>query len=169
MYKSISLLLLCAAAWGQSNPQVASSKLLYEQGKNYILRSVDKMPDAKWDFKPAPEVRTYGQILAHIADGQYEFCGVVREGKAVDKGVEKSAKTKVQVQAALKEAFAYCDQAFSGLTDAASAAMVNFGGQERTKLSMLNFNTVHNSEHYGNIVTYLRINGIVPPSSERQR
>src|SRR5215471_12296308 len=95
------------------NPLVATSQAFFSSAKNNILRSVDKVPDSLWDSKPTPAVRSFGQMFAHIADGQYEFCGMAAEGKVIDKGVEKSATTKPQVLAALKEAFAYCDAAYA--------------------------------------------------------
>ena len=115
-------------------------------------------------------MRTYGQVLAHVADGQYEFCGAAA-GKHDEKGVEQTAKTKADIVAALKAAFAYCDAIYAGMTDAkAHAEMIPaFGGIKITRLSMLDFNVSHTMEHYGNLVTYMRIQGIVPPSSEARR
>ncbi len=160
------MLLVCAGAWAQ-NPQLASSKAMFEQIKGNILKSVDKLPEDKFSYRPTPEVRTYGQLLAHVADGQYIFCGLVKEGKVQMKGIEKSATTKVQISSALKDAFSYCESVYAGLTDAASVEMVPWFGQQRTKLSILDFNVAHTFEHYGNLVTYMRINGVVPPSSEK--
>ena len=73
-----------------------SSKAMFEQIKGNILKSVDKLPEEKFSFRPTPEVRTYGQLLAHVADGQYIFCGLVKEGKVQMKGIEKSATSKAQ-------------------------------------------------------------------------
>jgi uncharacterized damage-inducible protein DinB len=112
---------------------------------------------------------TYGQLLAHVADGQFVICGMVKDGKPVMKGFEKSATTKTAILQALNEGFAYCDSAYAGLTDASSADMASFFGNQRTKLSILSFNTAHTMEHYGNMVTYMRMNKIVPPSSESAR
>jgi uncharacterized damage-inducible protein DinB len=160
------IFLICAGAWAQ-NPQLTSSKALLGIAKGDILKTADKVPEDKYSFKPTPEVRSLGQILAHVADAQYFFCGTARGEKPPAKNVEKSATTKAQIQSALKEAFAYCDAAYAGLTDAASAETISFLGQQRTKLSVLDFNVAHTFEHYGNLVTYMRINGIVPPSSEK--
>lgn len=160
------MLLICAGAWAQ-NPQLTSSKAMFEQIKGNVLKSVDKLPEEKFSFRPTPEVRTYGQLLAHVADAQYIFCGLAREGKMERKGIEKTATTKAQIAAALKDAFAYCEATYDSLTDATSTAMVPWFGQQRTKLSMLDFNVAHSFEHYGNLVTYMRINGVVPPSSEK--
>jgi uncharacterized damage-inducible protein DinB len=126
------------------------------------------MPEAKLSYKPTEGVRTYGQLLAHIADAQYGFCGAVK-GTPTQKGIEKSnLKTAADLKKALNEAFAFCDSAYEGLTDAASAATISFYGQNPTKLAVLSFNTAHTMEHYGNLVTYMRMNSIVPPSSENQ-
>ena len=166
------LLLVSFAAPGQSmtdNPQLASSKAFLEQIKDNVLKSADKMPEEKFSFKPAEGVRTYGQLLAHIADAQYLLCGIAKDGKQQMKGIEKSAHTKAEIVQALHDGFAYCEGVYSALTDAESAATVSWFGQKRTKLTVLDFNIAHAFEHYGNLVTYMRINGIVPPSSEPRK
>ena len=104
-------------------------------------------------------------MFAHIADGQYEFCGAAIQGKPVDKGVEKTAKGKTEIVKALNEAFAYCEAAYADLTDAKAAETVKFFGMTATRLGIMDFNVAHNMEHYGNLVTYMRLKGIVPPSS----
>jgi uncharacterized damage-inducible protein DinB len=168
----IIFLFAASGAWaqtGSTNPMLDSSKVFYANAKQDILRSAEKMPEDKYAFKPVDTVRSFGQILAHVADGQYEFCGAAA-GNHDQKGFEKSAKTKADIVAALKTAFAYCDAIYAGMTDAkASEMMPAFGGAKITRLSMLDFNMSHTMEHYGNLVTYMRIQGIVPPSSESQR
>ena len=168
----IVFLLLGSGAWAQtgpSNPIVASSKVFYSNAKQDILRTADKVPEDKYAFKPVDTVRSLGQVLAHVADGQYEFCGGAA-GNHDDKGVEQTAKTKADIIAALKTAFAYCDAIYAGMTDAKAVELIPFfGGAKITRLSLLDFNVAHTMEHYGNLVTYMRIKGIVPPSSESQR
>jgi uncharacterized damage-inducible protein DinB len=174
----IIFLFAASGAWAQtgstnsssvSSPMLDSSKVFYSNAKQDILRSAEKMPEDKYAFKPVDTVRSFGQILAHVADGQYEFCGAAA-GNHDQKGFEKSAKTKADIVAALKTAFAYCDAIYAGMTDAkASEMMPAFGGAKITRLSMLDFNMSHTMEHYGNLATYMRIQGIVPPSSESQR
>jgi uncharacterized damage-inducible protein DinB len=168
----IILLLAASGAWAQtgaSNPIVASSKVFYTNVKQNILRSAEKMSEEKYAFQPTDGVRTYGQLLAHVADGQYEFCGAAAS-KHDEKNVEQTAKTKAEIIAALKTAFAYCDDIYAGMTDAKAVEMIPaFGGTKITRLSMLDFNMGHTFEHYGNLVTYMRIQGIVPPSSEQRR
>ncbi len=174
----IILLIAASGAWAQTgasnptgpvNPMVASSKVFYQNARQDILRSAEKMPEDKYAFKPVDSVRSYGQVLAHVADGQYEFCGAAAS-KQDEKNVEQTAKTKADIVAALKSAFAYCDAIYAGMTDAKAAEMIAaFGGAKITRLSMLDFNVSHTMEHYGNLVTYLRIEGLVPPSSESRQ
>jgi uncharacterized damage-inducible protein DinB len=143
--------------------------MFYLNAKQDILKSTDKMPEDKYAFRPTDAVRTYGQVLAHVADGQYEFCGAAA-GNHDEKGIEHTAKTKAEIVAALKAAFAYCDAIYTGMTDAKAMEMIPaFGGTKITRISMLDFNVAHTMEHYGNLVTYMRIQGIVPPSSEQRQ
>jgi uncharacterized damage-inducible protein DinB len=163
-----ALFLLAAVLSAQeqpANPLFATSKAMYGISKNDVMGSVDKIPEDLWSFQPTKDVRTIGQLFAHIADGQYEFCGVATQGKPVSKDIEKTAKTKAEIVAALKEAFAYCDAAYGDLTDAKAPEIVQFFGMRVTRLGAMDFNVAHNLEHYGNLVTYMRLKGIVPPSS----
>lgn len=170
--KLVAAVLLCAfgvtAQTNSKGPLVSSSQGLFSVAKGDILKSLDKIPDNLWSYQPTPDVRTVGQLFAHVADGQYEFCSAA-EGKQIDKGIEKTAKTKADVGAALKEAFAYCDAAFAKMSETGAAETVPFFGRQLSRLSIMDFNTAHTMEHYGNLVTYMRLKGIVPPSSEGQK
>ena len=157
------------AAAATQNPISAGQKFLYSIVKNSVIRSAEKMPEDNYSFKPTPEVRSFGQLLGHIADSQYMFCSSVLGRPNPAPGVEKSKTTKAELVQALKDAFAYCDQAYDGMTDAQAGAPVKMFGGEQAKVTVLTFNTSHTNEHYGNIVTYLRIKGLVPPLSEGRK
>src|SRR5712691_9959643 len=149
------------------DPLSIDAKQAYEKVKSNILASAEKMPEENYSFRPAPRVRTFGQILGHLAEEQYIYCGAVKgEQKAVD--AEKTKPLKADLMAVLREAYAYCDAAYNGLTDATAVQMVRRGQGERTKLGILWRNTIHNESHYGNLVTYMRIKGLTPPSTEGQ-
>jgi uncharacterized damage-inducible protein DinB len=160
---------ILAAQSATKNPIVDTSKMVFGIAKNDVLKSADKIPDDLWSFKPAPDVRTVGQLFAHIADGQYEFCTAAAEDKMAPKDIEKTAKTKADIVAALKTAFAYCDSAYAKMTDATAGQMVDFFGRKAARVGIMDFNSAHTMEHYGNLVTYMRIKKIVPPSSEKQQ
>ena len=168
MKLTIAIVLLAGVVYAQdqpANPLIATSKAIFNVSKRDVMGSVDKIPDNLWSYQPTKDVRTVAQLFAHIADGQYEFCGVATTGKPVSKDIEKTAKTKPEIVSALNEAFAYCEAAFSDLSDAKAAEIVTFFGMKITRLGAMDFNTAHNMEHYGNLVTYMRINNRVPPSS----
>jgi uncharacterized damage-inducible protein DinB len=151
-----------------ANPLSGGAKYLYNMSKQNLLKSAQEMPEANYSFKPVDSVRSFGQIVGHVADAQYEFCApVVGDGKQAP-DIEKTKTSKADLIQALQDAFAYCDKAYNAMTDAHAADMVKFFGHDAPKLTILDFNTTHNTEHYGNMVTYLRIKGLVPPSSQKQ-
>jgi uncharacterized damage-inducible protein DinB len=154
------------ALWAQNNPLSADVKRDYQGVRDYFIKAAEKMPEADYGFKPSPDVRTFGQQVAHVADDQYNLCapakGEIR--KAAYTEIENTLSKKAALVSALKEAFAYCDGAYDALTDASGAELVK-SGKNRTRFGMLNWNLWHTWEHYGNVVVYLRMKGLVPPSS----
>lgn len=157
---------LFISALNAQNPLSTDAREAYTEMKNNILRSAEKMPEENYTFKPAPRVRTFGQILGHLAEEQYIYCGYANgERKAAD--VEKTKTSKADLLDALHTSFAYCDAVYNSLTDA-TAAQTSTLGSRHTKLRLLWSNTVHLASHYGNLVTYMRIKGLVPPSTEGQ-
>lgn len=168
-----ALALLCTTLFAQEAAKPAPTfssdvKMVYTSTKNNILKAADKMAEGDYAAKPTPEVRSFAGLIGHIADAQYLFCSAVaREKKSM--GIEKSKTAKGDLTAALKAAFEYCDPIYDKMTDADGAAVVKLFGTDRTKLGVLAFSNAHNMEHYGNIVTYMRLKGLVPPSSEARR
>jgi len=155
-----------AAPLTQANPFSAHNKFLYGGMKLILLRSAEKMPEENYSFKPTDAVRSYGQILGHVADVEYSFCSVVLGEKNPLPNIEKTKTSKADLIAALKDAFAYCDRAYDGMTDTSGAILIKHMGMNSTKLAVLNGNALHMIEHYGNLVTYMRLKNIVPPTSE---
>ena len=155
-----------APAASPANPIVSGEKAIFARAKDNVLRSAEKMPEENYSFRPTPEVRTYGQLIAHVADSQYEFCSPISGKKGPDASVEKTVTSKAGLIQALKDAFAFCDAAYDNLTDADAGTQVKFFDHDMAKSTLMTFNTAHTFEHYGNIITYLRMKGLVPPSSE---
>lgn len=160
-----------AALFAQApeKPLVSSAKAMFLQTKDVITRSAEKMPEEHYSYKPTPEVRSFGQIIGHIADAQYGLCSASTGTRKAPPGVEKSKTAKADLVAALGEAFAYCEGVIGAMTEAQASETVNFFGGQRARISVFDFNTAHNYEHYGNLVTYMRLKGVVPPSSEPRR
>jgi uncharacterized damage-inducible protein DinB len=155
-----------AAPGHNANPLSAHTKMIYGGVKMILLRSAEKMPEENYGFKPVDTVRSFGQILGHVADSQYYFCSVALGEKNPAPQIEKTKTSKADLTAALKDAFAYCDKAYDSMTDASGSEMVKFMGSDAPKLGALNVNNVHTVEHYGNLITYMRMKNIVPPTSE---
>jgi uncharacterized damage-inducible protein DinB len=146
-------------------PLTTDTKFWYTTIKGFVIKAAEKMPEENYSFRPTDSVRTFGQIVGHVADDQYFFCSAVK-GESKPSEIEKTVKGKAALVAKLKEAFAYCDGVYDGFSDAHATEKIKTFAGDRTKLSILNFNYAHSYEHYGNIVTYMRIKGLVPPSSE---
>ena len=169
---TVLLCLLALPAFAQEkqpsdNPLSAFTKRVYGFQKGILLRSAEKMPEENYTFKPVDTVRTYGQIIGHVADAQYLFCSTASGEKNPELKIEKTKTSKADLVAALKDSFAYCDRVYDSMTDASGSQIVKLFGTDTPKLGALNFNNIHNMEHYGNLVTYMRIKGIVPPTSEQ--
>jgi uncharacterized damage-inducible protein DinB len=151
----------------QANPFSTFNKFEYLRLKTTLVASAEKMPEENYNFKPTDSVRSYGQIVGHLADAQYTFCSVALGENNPGLKIEQTKTTKADLVAALKDAVAYCDKTYDGMTDASGAQMVKLIGMDMPKLGVLNFNNMHAMEHYGNLVTYMRLKNIVPPTSER--
>lgn len=151
-----------------ANPIATSEKGVYGYISGLVIAAAEKMPEENYGFKPTPEVRSFGQLVGHVADAQYGFCSTAMDEPNPMKDIEKSKTSKADLVAALKDAVAYCNKAYAGMTDAQGGQIVKLMNHNMAKMAVLSINTAHTDEHYGNMVTYLRLKGIVPPSSERQ-
>lgn len=154
------------ATSSSENVLSAHGRSLYGGTKQILLASAENMPEENYDFRPIDTVRTYGQIVGHVADSQYAFCSVVMGLKNPSPNIEKTKTSKADLIAALEESFAFCDKAYDALTDESAAELVRFMGGDKPKLGVLTINNVHTIEHYGNLVTYMRMKSIVPPTSD---
>ena len=155
---------LATAGNAQNNPFSADARQTYALIRNSLLKAADKMPAEYYSFRTTPPVRTFGEMIAHVADAQFRMCGVV---KGEQPGANAFSKTsKEDLVAALKASFDYCDPVYASMTDAAGAAGVRWARWDMSRLGLLNWNISHDNEMYGIIAAFLRIKGLVPPSSE---
>jgi uncharacterized damage-inducible protein DinB len=148
------------------NPLIAEAKQAYTSIKNNLTAMAAKMPPESYDFKATPDVRTFGATIAHIADTQMRTCAmIVGEQKTVD-AASKTAKN--DLVAALQASFDECDAAWNSINDSTAQQLVGGGRMQRSKLgSMIASVIVHDNEEYGYLSVYLRLKGVVPPSSDR--
>ena len=145
---------------------VGSVKAIYDIAKGYLTRAAEQMPEENYSFKPTPDVRSFGQLVGHVANASYLFCSGIKGEQNPQTGDFEKTTAKAALVQALKDAFAYCDGAYQ-ITDTKATEEVSFfGSMKGSKLWALTLNAAHDWEHYGNVVTYLRLKGLVPPSSQ---
>jgi uncharacterized damage-inducible protein DinB len=168
---SAAALGLSAYAWAQTavtDPLSKTSKGFYSIVITNIVKAAEEMPEASYSYQPTPDVRTFAQLIGHVADAQYSFCGNVSGDTTKRPSLEKTITAKADLVQGLKDSVTYCQAVYDSMTDAKGGSeMVKFHGMSVPKLSLLAINTAHADEHYGNIVTYLRLKGLVPPSSQK--
>ena len=169
---ALAVLLLAAASAsaqlpvGQTLSVPDSLRRSYNQVRSFITAQAEAMPEAEYDFKPTPDVRSFRQLMGHIADYNYIFCAAgrrvanPREGRSLE-----SLRTKAELLKALEESFAFCDATFASVTPATMLDMVPQNGNEVTRAGSLMPVIVHDYEEYGYAAVYLRLKGVVPPST----
>ena len=161
----ITFLLASAAMLpAQENPLSTETKQAFNAIKNNLIKMAEKMPEDAYAFKPTPDIRTFGGLVGHVADSEMRTCSTIN-GEVKQLGAGKMTG-KAELVAALKSANEECDKAYGALTDAAAVTMIEGPRGKRTKLGMLVQNTTHANEEYGYMAVYLRLKGVVPPSSE---
>jgi len=149
----------------QSLPVIAEQKTTYESNRNNLIKAAEKMPEENYSFKPTPEMQSFGERNAHVA-GQIGTCSGLTGERKPNPAQGKTAKA--DIVAALKTSFEACDAAWAALNEKTALEMVaGRGGQQRSKLSVLIGNTTHNIELYGYISPYMRLKGVIPPTSDR--
>jgi uncharacterized damage-inducible protein DinB len=142
------------------NPLTTTLSIFRSNMEDKIMNSAEMMPESKYSYRPTKEVRSFAEILTHVGDISYILCSNAKGEATPGTGVAK--ETKAEIKAYLKGAFAYCDGTFSGFTDAHLNDPANFFGVKTNKMFILTQVGNHDALHYGNLVTYLRINGLEP-------
>jgi len=163
----LAIAVLAAALHAQDNPFSADARQSYALVKDSLLKAAERMPAEDYSFRTTPKVRTFGEMIAHVATAQMLMCGVVKGEKSIANPQFKPAKTaKADLVADLKASFDYCDAIYESMTDAAGIPKVKWFIGDMSRLGLLNWNISHDNEMYGIIGAFLRIKGLVPPSSE---
>ncbi|MGC4052559.1 MAG: DinB family protein [Paludibaculum sp.] len=157
----------CALPAQTANPLSTELKQMYTGVKTNLTRMAEKMPAENYDFKASPDIRSFGQLIAHIADSQARTCSTLA-GEAKQLGAAEKT-SKADLVAALQQSFSMCDAVVDGMTDAKATEMVKLGRGERSRLGALAGLISHSNEEYGYLSVYMRLKGIVPPSSEPRK
>ena len=142
------------------NPLTKTISIFRSNMQDKIMKAAETMPEAKYSYRPAKDVRSFAEILTHVADISYYLCSNAK-GEAPPPPA-KGKDSKTEIMAYLKSAFAYCDGAYSGFTDEHLNDPADFWGYKTNKMFIVTQLPNHDALHYGNLVTYLRVNGLVP-------
>ena len=142
------------------NPLTATLSIFRSNMQDKIMKSADAMPESKYSYRPTKDVRSFAEILDHVANISYILCSNVK-GEA-NPATPIATGSKGKIMAHLKGAFEYCDGVYSGFTDAHLNTPADFFGVKTNKMFILTQVGNHDALHYGNLVTYLRLNGLVP-------
>jgi len=168
------ILALTTAALLIAAPYAAAQSVLAEALKRHhdgvarnVVEAAEKMPEADYGYQASKDVRTFGGFVGHVANANYNFCARAKGESNPNKEDFEKVTDKAKLVAAIKAAVSYCDPIYAAQTDAALAEMVAAGPQQTPRGAVLILNASHNNEHYGNLVTYMRLKGLVPPSTER--
>jgi uncharacterized damage-inducible protein DinB len=151
------------------SPSMASvARAMHTTIRRNLAETAELMPASDYGFKPTPEVRSFAQLVGHVANANFLFCALTGLEKPPSTQNNELIDDKTALVNALTASLEYCDRAYAATTDATFGELVKLpGGTQASRGSVLVFNTAHNNEHYGNLVVYLRLKGHVPPSTAR--
>ncbi len=140
----------------------------YNGLKANILKAADKMPAESYSFRPTPDIRTFARVVNHISEAQLRYCGTIN-GTASDAlpKVPPETADKNAIVAALQASYAECDKAYASLTDENVLQMLTLGTVTRTRIGFAWANVSHDNEQYATLALYMRLKGLMPPSSEK--
>jgi uncharacterized damage-inducible protein DinB len=153
------------AVYGQmANPVVSSAKEIFDRQSAYMTAAAEKMPADKYGFHPTPEQWTFGKIVAHVAQSNGHVCAFLSDAPPLDTKVTETSP-KEELVAAVKASFDYCAKALDGLQDAKLGDTITyFGGAKKPRARALVELTDDLEDHYSQMASYLRLNGMIPPS-----
>ncbi len=171
---ALALLTLSGLAFAQqpaapaaADPVSKEPQTNYLRIKANILKAADKTPAEDYSYKPTPDIRTFARVVNHVTEAQARVCGAVNQSKPDAITVPPETADKAAIVAALNESFAECDKAYAATTDVNMTAIIDAGFAKRSRLGLLWGNVAHDNEQYATLALYMRLKGLVPPSSEK--
>jgi DinB superfamily len=168
---AVAGLMISGVALGQASPANPLSSEVqgsYARVEANIIKAADKMPPEDYTYKPIPDIRTFARVVNHVTEAQVHSCGASNHvDPSQAQKVPPDTADKAVIVEALKASFVECDKAYAALTDANMTEMLQAGPVKRSRLGMLWGNVSHDNEQYATLALYLRLKGLVPPSSEK--
>jgi uncharacterized damage-inducible protein DinB len=158
-----------AGADASLSPSLAAvAKSMHATIRRNIAEAAENVPAGDYTFRPTPQVRSFGEVLGHIANANFLFCSLAKGAPSPSTANLERLTGKAAILKAVLDSLAYCDPVYETTTDSNFSQPVTVNKPTPTvRGAVLMFNTTHNNEHYGNIVVYMRLKGLVPPSTAR--
>jgi uncharacterized damage-inducible protein DinB len=154
----------------QVPPAQAYAKLLSGQAEE-VVSAAEAMPADKYNFAPTTGefkgVRSFGQQITHIAEAHYYFFGGFGIKPTIDPKAISKLTGKDEIVKALKDSFAFAEKAVGTMTEENAFQKISDRDGTDTRATITAFSLAHTNDHYGQMVEYLRMNGIVPPASRK--
>ncbi len=162
------------AGYDTLSPSLASvAKSMQATIRQNIADAAEEMPAEEYAFRPTPQVRTFGQLIGHLTEANFFFCSQAADKKYPVTTDYEKITDKATLVKDLNDSLAYCDAVYAATTDTnfLHPVKISYGpgsaSSNTVRGAVLMFNIAHNNEHYGNIVVYMRLKGLVPPSTAR--
>jgi uncharacterized damage-inducible protein DinB len=153
------------------DPLTGALKRQFENVSRNVREAAEKMPEDKFTYQATKDVRTFGGFVGHVANAHYMLCSRAKGEDNPNKEDFEKVTGKAALVKAITAANDYCASVFSGANDKWMLETITQGQppnqMQVPRGAVLAGNTSHSNEHYGNLVTYMRLNGLVPPSTER--
>jgi hypothetical protein len=173
MLAAVAMVAMSAASavWGQAPAQpsgpAAEALAAYSRVKPNILKAADKMPADSYGYKPSPDIRTFARVINHVTEAQEHTCSALNGTTWDPKTLPAETADKAAIVAALKASFDECDKAYGALSDGQVMQVLTLGPVKRSRIGLAWGNVSHDNEQYATLALYLRLKGLVPPSSEK--
>lgn len=166
------VLLPVTAQAQEESMHISSLKAIHDITADFVIATAEMMDEDMYAYRPTVSVNSAGKLLAHVVNAQFGICSLAAGEESPAEGdYTEIATTRDEILTAVKASFAYCDKVYAEMTEERlNETSEFFGGDRRREMTIgaiLSFNSTHTYEHYGNLVTYLRMNGMVPPSSQQ--
>ena len=173
MKRSLAVAVVCAAlvpAFAQEKNPVTSvvREILPRQQKN-IVAAVEEMPADKFSYKPTPGQMSFGKLVLHITEANNFFCGKIGGSAPAKSSQLKETDAKDRLLQAMKSSFDFCDRTLGKMDDSRLGEKIQaLGGRQAPLAWAMIALTSSGADHYGAAATYLRRNGLTPPTAEKK-
>lgn len=166
-FAALTMVALAAPAFAQGKALAGALATMHAGVTRNVVEAAEKTPESDYGFQATKDVRTFGGFVGHVANAEFSYCSRAKGEANPNKENFEKVAGKAALVAGLKAAVAYCDGVYQAQTDASLAEMLPGGQAPQPRGQVLVQNISHSNEHYGNLVTYMRLKGLVPPSTER--